>query len=229
MRKTISYFVTFLLVATGLSVTAVAQKTVTIQVPIGGPELEAIVTFDPSKVSASDVRRWMKLAENGYYQTPVGMPFDCAKGPDLEKRQRGVDDNQKLVDELQTSSYPLELSGVVLYLKHLQSFWLWQQEQELHFFRDGDMPDLEWEGVDAQEKCGGTIARLRNDTDADNVCMLVAYHWQNCVLQAARSDLGTYPRDDWKTFLQVYGITVKLISTNNLWDGVADDNDDDSL
>ena len=60
MRKTISYFVTFLLVATGLSVTAVAQKTVTIQLPIRGPELEAIVTFDPSKVSASDVRRWMK-------------------------------------------------------------------------------------------------------------------------------------------------------------------------
>ena len=85
------------------------------------------------------------------------MPFDCAKGPNLEKRQRGVDDNRKLVDELQTSSYPTELSGVVLYLKHLQSFWLWQQEQELHFFRDGDMPDLKWEGVDAREKCGGTI------------------------------------------------------------------------
>lgn len=213
MRKVTKCALSCWLAATGAAVIAMAQNRTTIQVPIDAPQQVAIVTFDPAKASAPDVRHWMKLANNAYYSRPVGEPAECTKSPDLQKLERLVEDNRKLVDELGTPSYPPELSGIVLYLKHLQSFWLWRIQQELRFAQDGDTPELEWDNFDANDKCSATVEQLRDSRGTMKACRLVFFDWANCTNKVFLDQMGPYPMADWEAFLRAYDLRVRIIST----------------
>jgi hypothetical protein len=48
-----------------------------------------------------------------------------------------IQKTQQIVDDLDSSKYPPELSDVVAYLKNTQSLWLWQAQQELAFLKTG--------------------------------------------------------------------------------------------
>jgi hypothetical protein len=56
-------FLTIALASTQL----VAAQRVTIRVPPDETEQYYLVSFDQSRASAKEVERWMKFAENGYY------------------------------------------------------------------------------------------------------------------------------------------------------------------
>ena len=191
---------------------SVGQITLRIPLEQGGqPEQIVVATFDEKRVSAADVKRWMLLHENGFYSTPViGFSSDC-KTSDLRKMEDAIQKTQQIVDDLDSNKYPPELSDVVAYLKNTQSFWLWLAEQERAFLKTGQPPGTEYDGTNLG-KCETPIAQNRSQA-----CHQVFLKWHNCVLETMQKQLGSYPKQRWKAFLDAYGIQERLESTIDRW------------
>ena len=190
---------------------ALAAKQITLRIPLEpGPEPEeiAVATFDDSRILPADLKRWMLVHENGYYETlMIESSTDC-KPSDIPKLQQGIRKTQQMIDELDPSRFPLELSGVVMYLKDLQSFRFWQSVQELEFLKSGKAPQDEYTDTDL-ERCQvhvETLSRVQ-------ACHQVFFNWHNCVLHTLEKQLGSYPKDKWKAFLDAYGIQERIEST----------------
>ena len=185
------------------------QGQVTLRIPIGPgqPEEVAVVTFDESRISAENLKRWMLLHENGRYATPVQGYYPDCKPSDVPKLQSDIKQTEDILKQLDSKDYPSELSDVVEYLKNLQSFWLWQAQQELAFLNSGKLPDSEYKGVDL------SACRATDSDKPAQQCHQILVTWHNCVLRAMGKPLGHYPRDRWNAFLNAYGIREHLEST----------------
>ena len=83
---------------------------------------------------------------------------------------------------------------MVAYLKRIQSFWLWQEKEELAFLKDGKAPDSEHNDVDLGA-CKVSDSGRRN-------CREVLITWHNCVLHLMQKRLGKYPTDKMEGFLR---------------------------
>ena len=188
-----------------LSVSMLSANDVTIRVPLSSEEI-AVVTFDQSRVSQEGVKRWMQLDEHGYYSAPVGQSYSNCKAVNIPKLEQDVKNGRQIVDDLDATKYPPELSDVVAYLKRVQSFWLWQSEQELEFVKNGRLPENGYNGIDLNS------CTITTQSQAD-ACRQVLVGWHNCVLNASRAQLGKYPKQQWKAFLDAYGIQERLEST----------------
>ena len=184
-----------------------AQVSLRIPLEPGHAEQVVVVTFEENRVSAADVKRWMLLHENGFYSTPmIGYYPDC-RASYIPKLESDVKKTQKIVDDLNSNEYPPELSNVVGYLKNMQSLWLWQAEQELAFLKRGQAPDTEYNGIDLG-KCQVSIAPNRSQA-----CHEVFIKWHSCVLDTMQRQLGRYPRQQWRAFLDAYGMRERVEST----------------
>jgi hypothetical protein len=170
-----------MLIVVAFSAAVLGQSTRTIRVPLEPSEEIAVVTFYPSRESAEDVRRWMKLADHSYYSAPVVGSFDCAQNPSVQNLRRAVEMNRQLVEELNPRGYPPELGAVVSYLRSLQSFWLWLQERELAFLKNGSLPALEWNGIDATSRCSQTVDSIRRSASSNQACTVLMHDWNNCL------------------------------------------------
>jgi hypothetical protein len=180
---------------------------VTLRIPLerGQAEEVVVVTFDESRVSAADVKRWVLLHENGPYATSTRSYFAGCKSSNVPKMENDIKQMQEIVKKLDSTDYPSELSDVVAYFKRIQSFWLWQEEQELAFLTDGKAPDTEYNDVEL----GGCKV---SDSGRQN-CRKVLTTWHNCVLHLMQKRLGKYPTDKWKVFLDAYGIQERVESS----------------
>ena len=182
---------------------------VTLRIPLQPGEAEevVVVTFDESRVSAADVKRWVLLHENGPYATSTrGYYADC-KSSNVPKMENDIKQMREIVKKLDSTDYPSELADVVAYLKRIQSFWLWQEEEQLAFLTDGKAPDSEYNDVDLGA-CKVSDSRRQN-------CREVLITWPNCVLRLMQKRLGKYPTDKWKAFLDAYGIQERVESSLN--------------
>jgi hypothetical protein len=201
----------------GLSVACHAQRQTTIRVSLLPSEEIAVVSFDANKTSEAEIKRWMQLADGAYYDSPEAHGVYSCKPTESSgyaaKLEKEVADSQKVVNDLDPNAYPPELSHVVIYLKRLQSFWLWQAEQELAYIRSRETPGLEWKDLDAREKCSKTTEKLANATDRYDGCRVVFFDWHNCTNKAFLDQLGQYPKSDWDAFLTAHDLHVKIIST----------------
>jgi hypothetical protein len=201
----------------GLSISSNAQRQTTISVPLFPSEETAVVTFDADKTSAVDVKRWMQLADHAYYASPVAREFYSCKPNEsrgyVGRLEREISKSQQVVDDLDPKAYPPELFRVVKYLKRLQSFWLWQAEQELGYTRSGETPGFQWKDIDTKEKCSNTTEKLRDATDTDNGCRMVFFDWLTCTNKVFLDQLGAYPKPDWDAFLHAHDLRVEIIST----------------
>jgi hypothetical protein len=187
-------------------------KQVTLRIPLDpGPDPIQIViaTFDDSRVSAADVKRWIELLhENGHYATIAINPSGKCEARDISGTEQEIAKTRRMVEELDPNAYPPELSTIVTYLRDLQSFWLWQGEQELEFLKSGTAPDTEYREVD--------LARcvvLPETLSRAQACNQVFYMWHNCTNQEVMKQLGSYPRENWKAFLDAYGIQERAGSS----------------
>lgn len=201
----------------GLSVACHAQRQATIKVPLLPSEEIAIVSFNADKTSEAEVKRWMQLADHAYYASPEAHGFYSCKATEssdyVAKLEREIAESRKVVNGLDPNRYPPELSHVVIYLNRLQSFWLWQAEQELGYISGGETPASEWKDLDAREQCNKITERLRNAKDRDDGCRIVFFDWRTCTNKAFLDQLGPYPKSDWDAFLSAYNLHVKIIST----------------
>jgi hypothetical protein len=189
-----------------------SSRQVTIRIPLqpGEPEQIAVLTFDADRVSAKDLKKWMLLHETAYYDTPVFGYYPDCKPSDIPKLEEDIKKTKHMVNDLDANKYPPELAEVVGYLNDLQSFWLWQEQQEqqeLEFLKSGKLPDSDYKGLHLG------MCEVRNSEDKLQACHVVSHGWHNCVLNRIMKQLGSYPKEKWKAFLDAFGIQERLEST----------------
>ena len=191
-----------------LAVPSINQVTLHIPLQPGPePELIAVVTFDKDRVSAEDVKKWMLLHESSYFHTPMfGFYPDC-KPSDVPKLEQEINKTERMVNDLDPSKYPPEMNDIVVYLKDLQSFWLWMAQQELAFRKSGKLPQTEYNGVDLACQVSASTKTL---------CDQIVYRWRTCANNAMAKKLGSYPKEKWKAALDALGIQEELGSGMNL-------------
>lgn len=185
----------------------VTAKQTTLRIPLDSENI-AVVTFDDARLSAADLKRWMRLDEHGPYSTTVVFVYQQCKTSDIPKLEQDIEKARAMVAELDPNSYPPELSHVVMYLKDLQSVWLWLGEQELEFLKSGKAPENEYKDANL-ERCQvhtETVPRAQ-------ACHQVFFNWHNCANDIMHTKLGSYPKEQWKAFLGAYGIQERLEST----------------
>jgi hypothetical protein len=198
--------------------TSAAAQEITIRVSLPSGVEETELTFDQSRVSVADAKRWVQFSAQGRYTEPVGVGIVCKGGPtrkSLSRMKLDVARNENLIAELNAAKYPAELSEVVTYLKRLQLFWLWQGKQELAFLRTEDISALESEFDEVAPKaiCKEVLNRIAAASNTVYACELTHHDWQNCVNSAGLKHIGEYPRVAWRSFLEAYGIRERIVGT----------------
>lgn len=187
----------------------VAAQRVAIRVPPDETEQYYLVSFDQSRAAEKEVERWMKFAENGYYFAGVSLS-GCDKSAatrmktDLE-RTRGIS------EQLDSETYPPELSAVVTYLRRQLRLQLWLGEQEIRFAEIGALPQSDAYGMPA---CRATAERASRER-ANRGCSGIG-SWTNCILTSSAPRLGRYPTAQFKVFLNEKGIRILK------WEGIDD-------
>jgi hypothetical protein len=187
----------------------IAAQRVVIRVPPGETEQYYVVSFDQSRASAKDVERWMKFAENGYYYAGVSAS-GCDKSAATLMR-KDLERTRRINDELDSETYPPQLSSVVAYLRRQLRLQLWLGEQEIGFAETGALPHSDAYGVPA---CRSTAERAL-DERANGGCSVIG-SWTNCILTSSAPRLGHYPKAQFKAFLNAKGIRILK------WEGIDD-------
>ena len=201
-----------ILIATGVVVLSSGSREITLRIPLQpGPEPEqiAVVTFDPGRVSAEELKRWMRLHETSYYHTPVFGFYPECKPSDNPKLEEDIKKTQQIVSDLDPNRYPVNLTDVVRYLRDLQSSWLWLAQQQLAFLKSGKLPQTEYNGVDL-------ACQVPAATDNAHLCHQIVFRWHNCANDEMRKRLGSYPKEKWKAFLDSLGVQERIESGLNL-------------
>lgn len=182
-------------------------KEVTLRISLqpGQPEEIAVVTFDTARVSSEDVKKWMLLHETSYYHTPTFGYYPDCKPNDISKLEEDIKKTEQMVSDLDHNDYPNELTDVVRYLRDLQSFWLWMAQQELAWLKSGKLPQAKYKGLD--------VRVCQVSTDKAPACSQIFHHWHNCANSKLMKRIGSYPKEKWKAFLDVFGIQERLEST----------------
>ncbi len=198
------------------------QET-TISVPLSSEQLDE-VTFDASRVSGTDVSRWIQLsAEGPFSQADIGTRLCFSQPPsenarkqqEIRRAQARLSKFRSRISDLDQGHYPAGLKEVVSYLKRRQSFWLWLDRQELAFFETGDVTVLQslFDQIDPKSSCGAALEAVHKAKDQNAAWRLVCFDWHNCVLKAGEERIGPYPKDAWRSFLTEHGIREHIIST----------------
>jgi hypothetical protein len=199
-----------LLLITIFSVAVSFNKEVTLRIPLQPgekPEDIAVVTFDADRISVQDLKRWMLLHERAYYDTPLFGFYPEPKPSDIPKLKEDIKKTEQIVSELDASHFPAELTDVVRYLKDLQSFWLWLSQQELAFLESGKLPPAKYGRLDLE------VCQLPSSADRPPASSQIFISWHTCVNHEMAQQVGPYPKEKWKAFLNSRGIQERLEST----------------
>jgi hypothetical protein len=187
----------------------VAAQRVAIRVPPHETDQYYLVSFDQSRTSAKDVERWMKFAENGYYNAGVSLS-GCDKNAATRMRN-DLERTRRISDQLDSEIYPPQLSAVVDYLRRQLRFQLWLGEQEIRFAETGASPQSDAYGISA---CRATAERASRER-ANGGCSVMG-SWTNCILTSSAPQLGRYPKAQFRAFLNAKGIRILK------WEGIGD-------
>jgi len=175
------------------SAQVVAAQSVTIRVPPDESEQYYLVSFDQSRASANEVERWMKFAENGYYNIGVSLS-GCDKSAAIRMRKE-LEGTRRISNQLDSESYPPQLSEVVAYLKRQLKLQLWLGEQEVRFAETGALPQSDIDGVRA---CRFTAERASRER-ANGGCLLMGVG-QTAFLRRLLLGLGAIRKPSSKPF-----------------------------
>ena len=151
----------------------------------------------------------MRFAENGYYNAGVSLS-GCDKSAATRMR-KDLEGTRRRRDQLDSETYPPQLSAVVAYLKGQLRFQLWLGEQEIQFAETGALPQPDLNGTPARGVPGERASRER----ANGGCSVIA-SWINCLLTSSAFRLGRYPKAQFKAFLNARGIRILK------WQGFGD-------
>jgi hypothetical protein len=198
-----------------LTTSLIAAQQTTIRIPFGEDGFD-IVTFDHSRVSVNDVKYWMKFAEWNYYGS-VGISFSGCDQPATARMTKSLERVRRVGDELnRDTQYPSELLPVVTYLKRWLLFRLWIGEQYIAFVKTRTTPESVYYDPESVyhdidgAACRVIAERIRNEPDAEKACQVLGNEWTNCTLKYEFSQLGDYPKAQWKAFFEANGIQERV-------------------
>jgi hypothetical protein len=187
----------------------VAAQRVTIRVPPDETEQYYIISFDQRRTSAKEVERWMKLAENGYYNAGVSLS-GCDKGSATRMRN-DLERTRRISDQLEGETYPPQIWAVVAYLRRQLRLQVWLGEQEIRFAETGALPHSDAYGGPA---CRATAKRASRERANGGYSVIGS--WTNCILTSSAPRVGHYPKAQFKAFLEAKGIRILK------WEGIED-------
>ena len=211
--KAISLFVLWL---------AVYPHTATIRIRAGIGTVE--VTFDQTRMSPLEVRRWFQLspivgADNHYlYPEEVDQCLTddpqyegCGKGKEvinLHNTRLNLDRIRKRIRGLDPKNYPKGLEEILSYVRAIQSFGLWVDTQLVTFNTTGDASVLraQFRGVDPNVVCSAAVERVGRARSKTEAFHLARFEWRNCVWAEERKRIGEYPKAAWEEFLKNHGV-----------------------
>jgi len=194
------------------------------------------VTFDPARVSAAEVNRWIQLTPHSGPYTLLVTIESCVDDHSryewcgesrhsrdihiAELRQKGI---RERINDLDPRHYPPELRDVVLYLRHVQSFYLWTENRWLKFLKTDDVSVFEsaFDDLNPKLECGAILDQIRTAKAPEDASRLARFDLDACMSKADRARIAPYPEQAWQAFLDAYGIHEHPI------DVVDDDDPDD--
>jgi hypothetical protein len=188
-----------------------------IQVRLSPEEIDE-VTFDPTRVTQEQLRRWILLSKDGpYNEATLSSCMELQADPTSKRYEQQRASEQKLISELDEAKYPPELSEVLRYLRRVRSLWFWIDTQQIRFLQTDNVSSLEqrYDDVDLLEACAKPIEKIRVSRNRAEAINAACFDWNNCVLAAGTKKIGPYPMDAWKAFLSTYGIREHIISTES--------------
>jgi len=219
-------------VKTGLILFAVvcAAQTTTIRIPSGGEVSDGDydeVTFDPVRVSATELSQWMKLSPfAGAGDLYILPEIDACNSEDPRYQRCGPEPGvlnvhnaqlnlamlRERIHEFNTRRYPPEVAPVVAYVKKIQAFTLWENTQRLYFAEHFDASVLaaKYDGIDPQIDCGDVLKKIGTASD-HVIASRLAFAWRNCMWNANQKRIGAYPTRAWQAFLAAYGIRERFV------------------
>lgn len=182
------------------------SREITIRIPIY-PKIDE-VTFDPSRVSPEVLKRWLQLSpelssENGYlvhetielcdvedprYQG-CGVPQN---GENVQNAELNLAKIRNRINDLSLSNYPSNVSAIVEYLREIQLFALYREQQKLTFIktRDSSVLELTFYDIDPRKNCGAVLDKIRNARNWTDRSKLARFDWSNCVLSVEQKRMG---------------------------------------
>jgi hypothetical protein len=200
----------------------VYPHTTTIRILAGIGRIE--ITFDQTRVSPSEVRRWFQLSPIAGWDNNYLLPEEvdqcltddpryegCGKGVEvisLHNTQLTLDRIRKRIRGLDPKKYPKDLEEVVVYARGIQSFGLWVDTQLMTFKETGDASVLKarFSGVDPNVVCRAAVERIGRARSKTEAFHLARYGWRNCIWVEERKRIGEYPKAAWEKFLKNHGI-----------------------
>jgi hypothetical protein len=171
----------------------VAAQRVVIRVPPDETEQYYLVSFDQSRTSEQDVERWMKFAENGYYSAGVSLS-GCDKSAATRTR-KDLESTRRMSNQLDSETYPPQLSPVVAYLRAQLRLQRWLGAQEIRFAETGALPKSDAYGMPA---CRATAERASHER-ANGGCSVIG-SWQTASLDRVLLGLGAIRTRSSKPF-----------------------------
>ena len=187
----------------------VEAQRIAIRVPPDETEQYYLVSFDQSRASEKDVEHWMKFARSGYYSAGVSLS-GCDKSA-ATRMKKDLESTRRVSDQLDSETYPPQLSPVVAYLRRQLRLQLWLGAQEIRFAETGALPKSDAYGMPA---CRATAERATHER-ANGGCSVIG-SWTNCILRSSAPRLGRYPNAQFKTFLNEKGIRILK------WEAIGD-------
>lgn len=130
--------------------------------------------------------------------------FSLNAAVNLEKSRKGL-------EWLRDLPHPKELRPVIDYLVKQLSLSVWMEDAKFRYYSTSDAAVLKQKpaGLYAPPSCPDVFKKLDEAKTKEEKFQVVWHDWHNCVLDATRDKMGTYPLNSWQSFLQDFGIEEK--------------------
>jgi hypothetical protein len=217
-----------LLVAAWCSCIAATDiKTLSIRVPEGHDD----VTYDADRVRLEDLKHWLTLSpvlsqnNNVLYPEEISACYvddpayePCAGHSIWLNAANAAHSQQRIRDRLsrlKRDGFQPDFWPIIDYLRTVQSFGLWVNQQQIEFFRTKSVPLLESKypalHINPKASCSTELDSIRKSTDEISEWSLVIFEWHNCVWKQFTAAAGSYPQAVWEGALKSRGIREHLV------------------
>ena len=208
-----------------------ADVTISFRFPGGADKIE----FENTKFSESQIRTILthfspELAVFNGYMLPEELEA-CTAG---DKRYRpcgtrniespnflhnaavNVEISKERLKELTDMAPPEELKVVQKYLEEFFRYGLRLQKCRLEYYKTWDENLLEsCDALEEAKVCDVVAKKASFMTDRLQKYNLAQYDWPSCVVDQRDAQLGKYPEQAWKKFLETYGIKETVFEDND--------------
>ena len=210
MRQTLRRLVGSLVVVFAITAGAEAE-TVALYMPGG----EARLSFDSRTISEDQVQQLALISPHlsWFFVSPIWE--DAAgplEGPDLREAEVTLRDLAETLEDIAHLDVPAELEAARAYVRREGAFYVCLRRAQLAYYGGDDHAlAVECDEIDAPTSCWDLVVEAPLLRTVDKRHELAAYAWRNCMSDRFQERLGHYPLDNWRAFLERFGVEEDII------------------